>query len=87
VARTGAAYGVQVEAPVRVDMAFVKKRKDAVVRASNEGVTKELKDAPNLTVIEGQGRFEGSHSVRVNGVTLEAPQIFINVGARALVPA
>ncbi len=87
VTRTAAAYGVQIEGPVRVDMDFVKKRKDAVVRASNVAVAKELKAARNLTVIEGQGRFEGPHSVRVNGVTLEAPEIFINVGARARVPA
>jgi pyruvate/2-oxoglutarate dehydrogenase complex dihydrolipoamide dehydrogenase (E3) component len=87
VARTGAAYGVKIEAPVRVDMAFVKKRKDAVVRASSEGVAGELKGAKNITVIEGHGRFEGPHAVRVNGAVLEAPEIFINVGARARVPA
>jgi pyruvate/2-oxoglutarate dehydrogenase complex dihydrolipoamide dehydrogenase (E3) component len=86
VARTGPSYGVRIDGAVDVDMARVKARKDAVVRESNEGVTRQLAATPNLTVIEGHGRFEGPHTVRVNGDTLEAPEIFINVGARARVP-
>ncbi|NMM11274.1 MAG: FAD-containing oxidoreductase [Polaromonas sp.] len=87
VARHGADYGVMIEGPVRIDMARVKARKDAVVKQSNEGVTKWLKSTANLTVIEGHARFVGDHAVAVNGLTLEAPQIFINVGARPLIPA
>jgi pyruvate/2-oxoglutarate dehydrogenase complex dihydrolipoamide dehydrogenase (E3) component len=67
-------------------MTRVKARKDAVVRQSNEGVTKWLRNTPNLTVIEGHARLEGPRSVRVNGRLLEAPQIFLNVGGRASVP-
>lgn len=87
VARHGADYGVMIEGPVRIDMARVKARKDAVVKQSNEGLTKWLKSTANLTVIEGHARFVGDHAVAVNGLTLEAPQIFINVGARPLIPA
>ena len=87
VARHGADYGVIIDGQVRVDMARVKARKDAVVKQSNEGVTTWLKGTGGLTVIEGHARFVGDHTVSVNGVTLEAPQIFINVGGRAMVPA
>ena len=79
-------FGVMIEGTVRVDMARVKARKDAVVKQSNEGVAAWLKDTPNLTVIEGHGRFESAHTVRVNETSLEAQEIFLNVGARASVP-
>jgi pyruvate/2-oxoglutarate dehydrogenase complex dihydrolipoamide dehydrogenase (E3) component len=67
-------------------MKRVKARKDEVVARSNQGVTNWLKGTDNLTVYEGHGRFEGPQTVRVNGETLEAEKIFINVGARAFVP-
>lgn len=86
VARHGADYGVMIDSPIRVDMQRVKARKDAVVRQSNEGVTKWLKSTLNLTVIEGHGRFVDDHTVEVNNRTLHAAQIFINVGGRPTVP-
>ena len=85
-ARRAADFGIMIEGAVRVDMARVKARKDAVVKQSNEGVAAWLKDTPNLTVIEGHGRFESAHIVRVNDARLEAGEIFLNVGARASVP-
>ena len=85
-ARRGADFGVLHDAPPRIDMARVKARKDEVVRQSNEGVANWLRKTPNVTVIEGHGRFEGPHAVAVNGRVLEAPEIFINTGGRAHVP-
>ena len=85
-ARRAADFGVVTDGPVRVDMQRVKARKDTVVRQSNEGVTRWLKNMPNLTVYEGHGRFEGPRTVRVNGELLQADTIFINVGTRAYVP-
>jgi len=86
VARNGADYGVAIEGRITVDMMRVKARKDAVVRQSNEGVTKWLRGTPNLTVLEGHARLEGPRTIRVNGRLLEAAQIFLNVGGRATVP-
>lgn len=86
VARRGADYGVNIPGAVSVDMKAVKKRKDGVVRLSNEGVEKWLKNTPGLTVFEGHGRFESERTVRVGGQLLEADKIFINVGGRAFVP-
>jgi pyruvate/2-oxoglutarate dehydrogenase complex dihydrolipoamide dehydrogenase (E3) component len=85
-ARRGADFGVLHDAPPRIDMARVKARKDEVVRKSNEGVANWLRKTPNVTVIEGHGRFEGPRTVGVNGRVLEAPEIFINTGGRANVP-
>ncbi len=85
-ARRAADFGVVLDGPVRVDMRQVKARKDAVVRQSSEGITRWLKNMPNLTVHEGHGRFEAPHAVRVNGELLETDRVFINVGTRAHVP-
>jgi pyruvate/2-oxoglutarate dehydrogenase complex dihydrolipoamide dehydrogenase (E3) component len=86
VARRGSDFGVMIEGPIGVDMSRVKARKDAIVQQSNQGVTNWLRNAPNVTLIEGHARFEGPHTVRVNDALIEAEQIFINVGGRALVP-
>ena len=86
VARRGADFGVVVSGDITVDMARVKARKDAVVRQSNEGVTKWLGKTPNLTVLEGHARLESPRTVRVNERLLEAGEIFLNVGGRASMP-
>lgn len=86
IARHGADYGVMLEGPVRVDMKRVKARKDAVASGASRRVEKWLKGVGNLTVFEGHARFESPSTVRVNGDVLEAREIFINVGGRALVP-
>jgi len=86
VARRGADFGVVVGGDITVDMARVKARKDAVVRQSNEGVTKWLRNTPNLTVLEGHARLESTRTVRVNEKLLEAREIFLNVGGRASMP-
>jgi pyruvate/2-oxoglutarate dehydrogenase complex dihydrolipoamide dehydrogenase (E3) component len=85
-ARRGADYGVTIGGKIGVDMARVKARKDAVVGQSNQGVAGWINRTANLTLIQGQARFEGPHSIRVNGTLLEAEQIFINVGGRATIP-
>jgi pyruvate/2-oxoglutarate dehydrogenase complex dihydrolipoamide dehydrogenase (E3) component len=85
-ARRGSEFGVNVASPVTVDMELVKARKDAIVQSSNSGVTGWMKGLDHGTVFEGHGRFEGPNTVGVNGETLEADKIFVNVGARASVP-
>jgi pyruvate/2-oxoglutarate dehydrogenase complex dihydrolipoamide dehydrogenase (E3) component len=85
-ARRAADFGVMIDGPVQVDMTRVKERKDLIVKQSNESVANWLRSTPNLTVIEGHARFESPYTVRVNGDLLEADEIFINVGGRAMVP-
>ena len=86
-ARRGGDFGVIVEGSIAVDMKQVKARKDQIVRRSNEGVTNWLETMDNLTVYEGHGSLESASTVRVNGETLSADRIILNVGARAFVPA
>jgi len=86
VARKGRDFGVVIDGPIRIDMGRVKARKDEIVGQSNRGVTNWLKNAPNVTLIEGHGRFESPRTIRVNDGLLEAPEIFINTGGRPAVP-
>ena len=85
-ARRAGDYGVMIEGPVRVDMKRVKARKDEVAVRASEGVEKWMKGTANLTVIEGHASFASPNSIRVNDQVLEAENIFINVGGRAMVP-
>lgn len=85
-ARRAEDYGVKIDAPVNVDMARVKARKDEIVAAANQGVTRWVEGMENVTLIRGHACFEDAHSLSVNGRTLTAERIFINVGARARVP-
>lgn len=86
-ARRAAEFGIVIDGAVRTDMKKVKARKDAVVGKSNQGVENWLKNTQRLTVYEGHGRFAGPHSIEINGDLIEAEKVFINVGARATVPA
>jgi pyruvate/2-oxoglutarate dehydrogenase complex dihydrolipoamide dehydrogenase (E3) component len=86
-ARRGAEYGVVLDGAVRVDMAKVKARTDAVVQKARSGVAKWLAGMKGLTLVEGHARFESPDRVRVGDEVLSAPRIFINVGTRPSVPA
>ena len=89
-ARRGDEFGFQFNGDVRVnvqmDMKRVKARKDAVSGRSNKGVEEWLRGLKNCTVIQGHARFASPRTVIVNGETLEADKIYINVGGRATIP-
>jgi pyruvate/2-oxoglutarate dehydrogenase complex dihydrolipoamide dehydrogenase (E3) component len=85
-ARRGADFGI-VTGPVRVDMPAVKARVDRMVLESRQGLADWLTGTEGCTLIEGHARFVGPRAVAVGERRLEAERIFINVGARAAVPA
>ncbi|MEO7812207.1 MAG: FAD-containing oxidoreductase [Usitatibacter sp.] len=85
-ARRAADYGVVLEGTPRIDMQRVKARKDQIVRKSSEGVEKWMRGLDGATVFNGHARFVDEASVQVNGDTLEADRIYVNVGGRPSVP-
>ena len=85
-ARRGADYGVMLDGEVRIDMARVKARADAVSANARAGVAAWLRGMKGCTVIEGHARFIAPDTISVGGEHLSAPRIFINVGGRAIVP-
>ncbi len=82
-ARRAADYGVRLEGTVGVDMKAVKARMDAVVGHSVANLEKWLGGTPNLTLLWGHARFTGPRRLEVGGRAVEAPKVFLDVGARA----
>jgi pyruvate/2-oxoglutarate dehydrogenase complex dihydrolipoamide dehydrogenase (E3) component len=84
-ARRGGEYGFSV-GDVKIDMQAVKARKDKIVAYSTNGLGTWIDGMRNVTLIRGHARFTGPQRVEVNGRTLTAERIFLNVGGRAFVP-
>jgi pyruvate/2-oxoglutarate dehydrogenase complex dihydrolipoamide dehydrogenase (E3) component len=85
-ARRAREYGVLAGAKPRVDMKRVRARKDAIVRSSRNGVQKWMEGLKNATVYRGHARFTAGDALSVDGETLRAERIFLDVGGRPLVP-
>jgi pyruvate/2-oxoglutarate dehydrogenase complex dihydrolipoamide dehydrogenase (E3) component len=84
-ARRGAEFGFDA-GDIRVDMARVKARKDAIVGSSREGVESWMRGLKQTEVIVGDARFVGPATLGVAGRRLTAPRIFLNVGGRSVRP-
>jgi pyruvate/2-oxoglutarate dehydrogenase complex dihydrolipoamide dehydrogenase (E3) component len=84
-ARRGADFGVET-GPVSVDMKKVRARADAVSTNARTNNEKWLRGMERLTLIMGHARFTGPDTLDVDGETITAPRIFLNVGGRANVP-
>lgn len=85
-AQRGAEFGFDV-ADLRVDMARVMARKDAIVAKSRDGVETWMRGLKNTEVVIGDASFIGPKLLEVGGRRLSAPRIFLNVGGRASRPA
>ena len=86
VVRHAADFGVTVGGPVGIDFAAVRERMMKVVQGSRDSLGQWVADTPGLTLVHGEARFVAPDAVRVGERTLQAPRIFLNVGARPVVP-
>lgn len=89
-ARRGAEYGVRT-APVSVDLEVVRQRKREIVESFRSGSERGLTETDGLDLVRGEASFVGAHDVdvRLEGGAvrrLSAPKIFINTGARSIMP-
>ncbi len=85
-ARHGEELGVIIPDGTSVDLRKVKARKDALVKKSADGIRKGVENEDYITLFEGEARFTGGNTVSVNDTELSAAEIYINVGARSLIP-
>jgi pyruvate/2-oxoglutarate dehydrogenase complex dihydrolipoamide dehydrogenase (E3) component len=85
-AHRAAEYGVDIGGPVKIDMARVKARKDAISGRSSKSLEDWLRSLPNASVYRGHARFTGLRTIEVGPDTLTGELVFINVGGRPLVP-
>ena len=70
-----------------VDMRRVKQRKDEIVASWSASTEASLRATENCTVYRGHARFVAPTRAGSRQRALAAPQVFINVGGRASVPA
>ena len=86
VARHAADFGVTIPGPVAIDYAAVRRRMTDVVQASRDSLAHWFENTANLHVIHGEARFTGPGSMQVGEQALRSPRIFLNTGARPIVP-
>jgi len=84
-ARRAGDFGIQA-GQVTADLRAIKARKDSIVLKSRTGVESWLRGTKNCTVFTGTASFESPAVMRVGDDLLEAPHIFLNVGARPAFP-
>jgi pyruvate/2-oxoglutarate dehydrogenase complex dihydrolipoamide dehydrogenase (E3) component len=84
-ARRAARWGVQ-SGQVSVDLARIVLQKDQIVQSFRDGQQRQVDRRPNLRLYCGQARFVGPHQIKVGEHLLESEKIFIDTGARPLIP-
>ena len=86
VARHAADFGVRIAGDISIDYAAVHARMMKVVQGSRDGLGHWMAGTANLSLVHGEARFVGPDRVQVGEQVLQAPRIFLNVGARPVVP-
>src|SRR4051812_44629105 len=84
-ARRGSEFGFS-SGEIQVDMGAVKSRKDRVVQGSVDGLSKWIGTMKHVELIQGHARFTAPRTLQVGSRSLEAERVFLNVGARAVLP-
>jgi pyruvate/2-oxoglutarate dehydrogenase complex dihydrolipoamide dehydrogenase (E3) component len=86
ISQRGKEYGIETGTNILADFPAVQARQQAIAGNSRENVEGWLRGMENCTVFHEHARFESAHRMRVGDELLEAKQIFLNVGGRAVVP-
>ena len=84
-ARNAGRWGVHAGA-AKVDLAKIVEQKNQVVQRFRAGQQQQIERRPNLHWHKGAARFRSPHEVIVADQLLESERIFIDTGARSLVP-
>lgn len=84
-ARRGDEMGFEIDG-LRVQMKRLIERKQGIVEHSRHGVEKWMRGLDHTEVIEGEARFVAPHALQIGQRRLNAPRIFLNVGARPSQP-
>ena len=84
--RRAESYGVLGDSDIRVDMQRVWTRTQGISGQSRSNVEKWLAGMANVSLLRGHAMFESPRTLRVGNDLIEADEIFLNVGGRAVVP-
>ncbi len=88
-ARRAADYGVRT-GPVEVDFGAVMQRMHTMIDSMRQGLSDWLESLDGLELIKGRAELrtatDGDHRVTVDGRELSAPEVYLDLGARAAMP-
>lgn len=78
--------GVEIPEGTKANLKKIKERKDELVNESRSNIQRAIKKDEKITLYHGEAHFLSNYEVKVGDTILTAKKIFINVGARAVVP-
>jgi pyruvate/2-oxoglutarate dehydrogenase complex dihydrolipoamide dehydrogenase (E3) component len=84
-ARDAARWGVRTH-DVSVDLPAIVAQKNKIVQWKRDGQQTSIDKRPNLHLYRGVAQFTGPHELKVGDQALQSERIFIDTGARALIP-
>ncbi|RZJ50532.1 MAG: mercuric reductase [Flavobacterium sp.] len=82
----GDSLGIEIPPGSKANLKKIKERKDKLVDDSRSGIEKGITSNEKITLYRGTAHFLSDYVVQVGDTILTSKKIFINVGARALVP-
>ena len=82
----GEEMGIEIPAGAKANLEKIKARKEILVNASREGIEKSIAENDKITLFRGEAYFISNYQIEVDDCKITAKQIFINVGARAIIP-
>ena len=84
--RRAADYGVHASGDIRVSMEDVWKRTRGISEHSRSNVEQWVAGMANVTLLRAHAAFESPRVLRVGDELIEAGEVFLNVGGRAVQP-
>jgi pyruvate/2-oxoglutarate dehydrogenase complex dihydrolipoamide dehydrogenase (E3) component len=78
--------GVEIPKGTKANLKKIKARKDELVNESRSNIERAIKRNEKITLYHGEAHFLSNYEVKVGDTILTANKIFINVGARAVIP-
>ena len=82
----GDELGIEIPIGVKANLKKIKARKDKLVGDSRSNIEKAIWNNEKIELYKGEAHFLSNYEVKVGDKILTAKNIFINVGARAVVP-
>lgn len=82
----GEALGIEIPEGTKANLKKIKARKDSLVGESRSNIEKAIAGSEKITLYKAEAHFLSDYEVQAGDTIITAKKIFINVGARALVP-
>ncbi|WP_163397757.1 mercuric reductase [Flavobacterium fluviatile] len=78
--------GVEIPKGTKANLKKIKARKDLLVNESRTNIERAIKRNEKISLFHGEAHFLSNYEIKAGNTILTAKKIFINVGARAVIP-